>query len=68
MKKENQIAIGQHVTGKSSGCTITGFPADLEIYGTVISVRECLDQTLVDILSLGKVIPCRIETVEIFGQ
>lgn len=64
----NQVQVGQHVSGKSTGCTVTGFPSGKSIYGTVVSVRECLDQTLVDVNMHGTIIPCRIETIEIHGQ
>lgn len=63
------IQVGQHVKGKSTGSAITGFPANKSIYGTVVSIRECLSQCLVDVkIGTGTIIPCRIETIEIHGQ
>lgn len=64
----NQVQVGQHVSGKSAGSKITGYPANQNIYGTVVSIRECLDQTLVDVNFHGTIVPCKIETIEIHGQ
>ena len=66
--KTRQVHVGMHVSGKSTGCSITAFPANKDIYGTVVSVRDGMEQILVDVNMHGTIIPCKIETITIHGQ